>query len=204
MKLTKKQEEILEFIKGFIAAKGLPPTIREIGRQFRIGYRAAYDHLKALERKEYLKRRSPKSRDLELREFITSAKNLSTQKLPILGKVAAGVPLLAVENLEGTLNLPFEWMRGREGFLLRVKGDSMREAHILPGDLVMVKKQPTAEEGEIVVALVRKEEATVKRFFRRRGYILLQPENPSLKPIELPPEEVEILGVVKGVIRLFK
>lgn len=201
--LTQKQERILEFARTFTAQRGFPPTIREIATRFRMTYRAAYDHLQALERKGLLRRRSPKSRDIEFREFVGRGSASAASEIPIVGRVAGGHPLLAVENVEGTIALPREWTKGGETFLLRVRGDSMRDAHIVPGDLVVVRKQTTAENGEIAVVLVRGEEATLKRFFRRNGRIVLKPENPALEALEFEAREVQVLGVVKGVVRLF-
>ena len=124
-------------------------------------------------------------------------------RVPILGRVQAGLPVLAEENLEGTLPLPREWAKDDLVFILRVKGDSMKEAHILPGDLAVVRQQADAENGEIVVARVHKAEATLKRFYRRANKVILKAENPKYDPIEVAAEEAEVIGKLIGVYRRF-
>src|SRR3989304_5647057 len=164
--LTPRQREVLEFIKRFLDEQGYPPTVREIGGHFAFVPRSVFDHLKALERKGYLKREATKSRSLQIMDPAFPGRRLARpREVPIVGRVAAGRPLLAVENLEGAVPLPAEWTNGGEVFLLRVQGDSMVGAHILPGDLALVRRQESAESGDIVVALVD-EEATIKRFQR--------------------------------------
>ena len=200
--LTPRQREVLEFIKRFLDEHGYPPTVREIGRHFGFVPRSVFDHLKALERKGYLKREATKSRSLQITDPTSPGRRLPRpREVPIVGRVAAGRPLLAVENLEGTVSLPAEWTNGGDVFLLRVQGDSMIGAHILPGDLALVRRQETAENGDIVVALVD-EEATVKRFQRSGETLTLLPENPALTPLTFTRgSRLEILGKVIGVIR---
>ena len=210
MELTSRQREIFNFIKTFIKERGYPPSVREIGERFNIYPRAAFDHLKALERKGYLKRRGSMSRGLEILVFqqtgphgehLKKEVRPMIRELPVLGRVAAGKPTLAVENLEGTIPLPTEWARGKEVFLLRVKGDSMFP-YILPDDYVVVRSQPSAENGDVVVTLVG-EEATVKRFFKKGRKIELKPDNERWETIQIEEGlgEVQILGKVIGVFR---
>lgn len=200
--LTPRQREVLEFIKRFLDEHGYPPTVREIGRHFGFVPRSVFDHLKALERKGYLKREATKSRSLQITDPTSPGRRPTRpREVPIVGRVAAGRPLLAVENLEGTVSLPADWINGGDVFLLRVHGDSMVGAHILPGDLALVRRQETAENGDIVVALVD-EEATLKRFQRSGETLTLLPENPALTPLTFTPgTRIEILGKVIGVIR---
>ncbi|MBS3920559.1 MAG: transcriptional repressor LexA [Deltaproteobacteria bacterium] len=205
MELTARQREIFEFIHGFIRERGYPPSIREIGEHFHIYPRAAFDHLKALERKGYLKRRSSMSRGLEILVFeedrLRKGSRPLIRDIPVLGRVAAGKPTLAVEHVEETLPLPTEWVKGKEVFLLKVKGDSM-SPYILPGDYVIVRSQPSAENGDVVVTLMG-EESTVKRFFKKGRKIELKPDNEHWETIRIEEGagEVQILGKVIGVFR---
>ena len=210
MELTSRQKEIFDFIKAFIKERGYPPSVREIGEHFHIYPRAAFDHLKALEKKGYLKRRGSMSRGLEILVFQQagpygehSRKEVRPmiRELPVLGRVAAGKPTLAVENVEGTIPLPTEWAKGKEVFLLRVKGDSMFP-YILPDDYVVVRSQASAENGDVVVTLVG-EEATVKRFFKKGRRIELRPDNERWETIQIEEGsgEIQILGKVIGVFR---
>ncbi len=218
MELTSRQKEIFEFIRGFIKERGFPPSVREIGEHFQIYPRAVFDHLKALEKKGYLRRQASMSRGLELLIFQESEPygsrlrddayggprkegKLPIREIPVVGRVAAGKPTLAVEHLEGTIPLPSEWVKGKEVFLLKVKGDSM-SPFILPDDYVLVRSQPVAENGDVVVTLVG-EEATVKRFFKKGKKIELKPDNESWETIQVEEGsgEVQILGKVIGVFR---
>ena len=210
MELTSRQKEIFDFIKGFIKEKGFPPSVREIGEHFHVYPRAVFDHLKALERKGYLRRRSSMSRGLEVLVFqggepygegSRKEGKLPIREIPIVGRVAAGRPTLAIEHLEGTIPLPSEWVKGREVFLLKVKGDSM-SPYILPDDYVVVRSQSTAENGDVVVTLVG-EEATVKRFFKKGSRIELKPDNEHWETIQIEEGsgDVQILGKVTGVFR---
>jgi len=210
MELTSRQREIFNFIRGFIKERGYPPSVREIGQRFDIYPRAAFDHLRALERKGYLRRRGSMSRGLEVLVFLEDRSygeplrkkgRLQSREIPILGKVAAGRPTLAIEHVEGTIPLPAEWVKGKEVFLLKVKGDSM-SPYILPDDYVVVRSQPSAENGEVVVALMR-EEATVKRFFKKGRKIELKPDNEHWETIQVEERsgEAHVLGKVIGVFR---
>ena len=205
MELTARQREVFDFIQAFIKERGYPPSIREIGKHFHIYPRAAFDHLKALERKGYLKRQGSMSRGLEILVFeedrLRKGSRPLIREIPVLGRVAAGKPTLAVEHVEETLPLPTEWVKGKEVFLLKVKGDSM-SPYILPGDYVIVRSQPSAENGDVVVTLMG-EEATVKRFFNKRGKIELKPDNERWETIRIEDGsgEVQILGKVTGVFR---
>ena len=206
--LTSRQQEIWQFLAEYVDAHGYPPTVREIGDAVGLASPSTvHAHLANLERAGLLRRDPTKPRAIELvgrrREEPAVARSASVPTLPLLGQIAAGSPLLAEEAVEGEIAVPEPLGRDAD-FLLRVKGDSMIEAGILDGDIVVVRKQTDARPGEIVVALVgddeSTDEATVKTFHRERdGRIRLQPENSSLEP--LFPEHVEILGKVTGVFR---
>jgi repressor LexA len=201
MEPTFRQKEIFDFIRSFIKERGYPPSVREIGGHFNIYPRAVFDHLKALERKGYLKRRGSMSRGIEILVFQEGEGGSHIREIPVLGRVAAGRPALAVEQVEGTVPLPTEWVRGKEIFLLKVKGDSM-SPYVLPDDYVIVRSQPTAENGDVVVSLMG-EEATVKRFFKKGKKIELRPDNERWETIRIEEGsgEVQILGKVIGVYR---
>jgi len=208
--LTGKQREVLGFIRGFIAKHGLPPTVREIGDRFKVTPRAAFDHLRALERKGMLQRRASAGRTS--RSLLPSdAGGGRSHVVPILGRVAAGQPLLAAENREGELHIAPASLpgRGEDVFALRVRGDSMIDAHICDGDLVLVRRQDSAQPNEIVVAMVESEsgeaEATVKRFQRDGERVVLKPEHPTMAPIVVDPRRtpVKIIGKVVGLLRGF-
>jgi repressor LexA len=212
MELTSRQKEIFDFVRAFIRERSFPPSVREIAKQFNIYPRAVFDHLKALERKGYLKRQASMSRGLEILVFqgdrpygehLRKEGRSSIREIPVLGRVAAGRPTLAVEHVEGTIPLPTEWVRGKEVFLLKVKGDSM-SPYILPDDYVIVRSQPSAENGDVVVTLMG-EEATVKRFFKKGKKIELKPDNERWEAIQIEEGsgEVQIIGKVIGVFRKF-
>lgn len=200
--LTQRQREVLDFIREFTEENGVPPTVREIGGHFRVTPRAAFDHLRALERKGYLRRRASAGRTSRALTLVGPARGAG--QIPILGRIAAGMPLLSEENREGVLPLAPEWLgaSGDEVFGLRVKGESMVSAHIVEGDLVVVRRQDHAQPGDVVVALVDGE-ATVKRFAREGDAIVLRPEHPTMTPIVVQPheKEVRILGKVVGLVR---
>ena len=207
--LTDKQREVLGFIRAFTARHTVPPTVREIGERFRVTPRAAFDHLRALERKGALQRRASVRRTSRALTPTEPVAANAYRSVPILGRIAAGGPRLAEENREGDLPIaPSSLPGGGENvFALRVRGDSMIGAHICDGDLVLVRQQESAQPNEIVVALIEGEsgegEATVKRFLRDGPRIVLKPENPALKPIIVDTREqtVRILGTVVGLIR---
>jgi repressor LexA len=197
--LTEKQQAVLDFVEEFFARQGYPPTVREVAAYFGIQPRAAADHLEALKRKGHLRREPGLSRGLVL-----SLKGPGqVVEVPVLGRIAAGQPLLAEENVEDTLPLPRAWVRGEEVFLLKVSGESMAPL-ILPGDLVMVRVQRRVERGEIAVVLVG-EEATLKRVYQEAGGLVLKGDNPDFTPLRFSPQEagemVQILGKVVGVYR---
>ena len=206
--LTPRQQEIWEFLVQYVDGHGYPPTVREIGEAVGLASPSTvHAHLANLERAGLLKRDPTKPRALELsrtRRVEPDAEVVaSARKLPLVGEIAAGGPLLAEQNIEDYLAVPEPLSRGGEEFLLRVKGDSMINAGILDGDIVVVRRQQDARDGEIVVALAGDDEgadeATVKRFFRESGRVRLQPENDALEP--LYPGNVQILGKVIGVFR---
>jgi repressor LexA len=209
--LTARQREVLGFIRAFTARHGVPPTVREIGDKFSVTPRAAFDHLRALERKGMLQRRAGPGRTARALTLSAAAGGrASTAGVPILGRIAAGQPLLAEENREGELPIAEGALPGRaeDLFALRVRGDSMIEAHICDGDLVLVRRQDSAQLNDIVVALVESEsgdEATVKRYRRDGESVVLKPEHPTMPPIVIDPREraVRILGKVVGVLRGF-
>jgi repressor LexA len=207
--LTERQRQILDFLTSYVDAHGYPPTVREIGEAVGLASPSTvHAHLANLERAGLLKRDPTKPRALELtsrRERQQPAPRADdVHRLPLVGEIAAGGPLLAEDNVEDYIAVPETLARGDgEEFLLRVKGESMIQAGILDGDFVVVHRQQDARDGEIVAALVgadeTADEATVKRLFRDGGRVRLQPENDSLDPMY--PEHVELLGVVTGVFR---
>ncbi|BBO23639.1 MAG: transcriptional repressor LexA [Fimbriimonadaceae bacterium] len=198
--LTEKQRNILNFIVEYIQAEGYPPSIREIGSQFRIGsLRGVTVHLDALARKGYIQRsNTPRSIKLVHPTLQTSDK---TAMLPLVGTIAAGVPIAAEEHVEDLIPVPAQLVRNIErAFLLRVKGDSMIGEGILPRDLVVVKPQSTANHGELVAVLLG-DEATVKRLHHDKSGYQLMPSNPSYDPIPVRREDARIIGKVIGLIR---
>jgi repressor LexA len=211
--LSKRQREIFDFVVEYADKHGYPPTVREIGEAVGLASPSTvHAHLANLERAGHLKRDPTKPRALEVigRERPAAVRAVSAAhqaaRLPLVGEIAAGGPLLAEENIEDYLAVPEPLSAGDEDFLLRVKGDSMIEAGILEGDYVVVHRQQTARDGDIVVALAgddeAADEATVKRFFRENGRVRLQPENSALDP--LYPDHVQILGKVTGVFRTLR
>ena len=198
--LTLKQERVFSFLKDYLNRHGYPPTVREIAKHLKMaGPHSAKRFLDMLEQKGYIRRVAKSSRAIEL----VDAPFPSTVRLvPIIGKVRAGTPLLALENIEGNLALDRSLARWKDAFLLRVVGESMIGAHIEDGDLALVKPQPTASNGEIVVVLLN-DEATIKRFFREKDAIRLEPANPSMKPIIIKKggAEVGIVGKVVAILR---
>jgi repressor LexA len=196
--LTEKQQAVLEFVEEFVARRGFPPTVREVAAHFGIQPRAAADHLAALKRKGRLNREPGRSRGLVL----PGRFQVAAVEVPLLGRIAAGQPLLAAENVEDTLPLPRAWVRDEEVFLLKVAGESMAPL-LLPGDLVMVRVQQRVSRGEIAVVLID-EEATLKRVYEEAGGLVLKGDNPDFIPLRFSPAEaaeVRILGKVVGVYR---
>jgi repressor LexA len=199
LKLTKRQQEIFDFIKRYSSEHGYPPTVRDIGKAIGLtSSSTVHAHLNNLEKLGMVRRDPTKPRALELLGQAAKKVVSGPSGLPLVGRVAAGAPVLAEENIEEYVNVP-EIAGGDAGeYVLRVHGDSMKDAGILQGDYVVVCPQDTATDGEIVVALVG-EEATVKRFYRESDHIRLQPENTAMEPIRV--REVQILGRVVGVCR---
>ncbi len=208
--LTKRQEQTLEFIRHSIEERGYPPTLREIGEHMGIrSTNGVNDHLRALERKGYLRREDMKSRALRLvEESATTAPSISGEddmlEVQVLGRVAAGLPLLAEENVVDTVRVDKMLVRGgQDVFGLKVQGDSMIEAGILSGDYIFVRKQSSADRGEIVVALIG-DEATVKYYFPEKDYVRFQPANSQMAPILVRATDFRptmLLGKVVGVYR---
>jgi len=197
--LTKRQKEVLSFIANHISKHSYPPTIREIAEHFRISVKGAYDHVAALKRKDYLKQDGNRSRTMALTESKEDEDYELLANIPIVGTVAAGVPILSEENWEGTLTVYKPSLkRNRVYFAVKVRGDSMTGAGIVDGDMAVIEKQSTAANGEIVVAVVD-EAVTIKRFFKENSRIKLQAENPDYKPIYR--QEVRILGRLAQIIR---
>lgn len=195
--LTIRQQAVLQFIKDFIAQKKYPPTLREIAAHFKISAKASYDHLKALAKKNYLKMHGPFSRSIEL---ISSPDDETLVTIPLLGSVAAGKPLFAVENLEGEIKIPKNYLKNVKYFALHVRGDSMQEAGILDGDLAIIACQEQAQNGDIVVAVLD-EAVTLKRFYREKNRIMLKAENKNFAPIYT--QNVKILGRLECLIRKY-
>lgn len=196
---TERQQRILEVIHEFTAERGYPPSVREIGE--RVGLSSSstiHAHLKTLERRGLIRRDPTKPRALRSEVTHHGSPVPETIVMPVIGKVAAGVPITAQENVEGEFVLPASFTRASDGFMLRVQGDSMIDAAILDGDLIVVRPQRTANNGEIVVAMVDGE-ATVKRFYKEDGRIRLQPENPVMEPIYA--SDVTVIGRVEAVVR---
>ena len=209
MDLTKRQQEIFDFIRSYSDKNGYPPTVRDIGKAVGLASSSTvHAHLSNLEKLGVLRRDPTKPRALELLDRATRSAGSAVQGaidkvcpagLPVVGAVAAGSPVLAEENIEEYVQVP-QAAGGEEGeYVLKVRGDSMVDAGILEGDYVVVQRRDEARDGEIVVALVGDDEATVKRYFRESDHIRLQPENPSMDPILA--DDVQILGRVVGLFR---
>ena len=204
--LTQKQKNIFTYVNNYINEQGYPPTIREVSEVFEITGKGAYDHLKALDRKGYIRCHKHRSRAIEILKPVDGMPKLSSGilNIPLLGQVAAGVPLVAEENIEEYISLPRSIVRdssssGRGLFALRVTGDSMKDAGIVDGDIAIIRKQETAIDGDIVVALLD-DEATLKYFYREsRSKIRLAPANSAYKPIIT--RDLLILGKLVGVYR---
>lgn len=199
-KITAKQQEILEYIKESILKKGYPPAVREICEAVQLkSTSSVHSHLESLERNGYIRRDPTKPRAIEILDDDFALTRREMVQVPIIGTVAAGQPILAQENIEDYFPIPASILPNSEIFILRVKGDSMVNAGIFNGDQVIVEHTPSAQNGEIVVALVD-DSATVKRFFKEEGHYRLQPENDYMDPIIV--DELEILGKVIGLFRM--
>jgi repressor LexA len=197
--LTNRQIAILEFIKKEIRLKGYPPAVREIGEAVGLSSSSTvHGHLAQLEAKGYIRRDPTKPRAIEVTDGNETVIKKEMVNVPIIGKVTAGQPILAVENIEDTFPLPLDFVRNDNVYMLSVRGESMINAGILDGDFVLVRQQSTAKNGDFVVALLE-DEATVKTFYKEKDHIRLQPENPFLEPIIS--KDVSILGKVIGVFR---
>lgn len=201
--LTARQRDILEFIIRHLDRNGYPPSIREIGAEFDIrSLRGVTVHLDALERKSFI-RRDRLSRGIKVLQPAADPSRGELLPVPILGTIAAGIPLLAIENREGEVLVPRSMLGGSESaFALRVRGDSMVEAHILPDDVVIIRPQQTADDGDLVAALIG-DEATVKRLRLHDGVATLVPANPAYEPIPIRDRDAQLLGKLIGLMRSY-
>ena len=201
-KISKKQSEILEYIKSQIINKGYPPSVRDICEAVDLkSTSSVHSHLETLEKNGYIRRDPTKPRAIEIIDDNFNLARREVVNVPIVGKVAAGEPILAVENIESYFPIPMEFMPNEQCFMLKVQGDSMINAGIFDGDTIIVEQSQTARNGDMVVALVD-DSATVKTFYREADHIRLQPENDAMAPIIVP--DCQILGKVFGVFRFFR
>lgn len=198
--LSHRQRQILQYIIQHTQMHGYPPTVREIGEAVNLSSSSTvHAHLRALEQAGLIRRDASLTRAIQIvAGNVESYKPKRVANLPVVGRVAAGRPLLAVEDIEDTYPVPAEFLSGNDGFMLKVRGESMIEDGIMDGDFVIVRRQNVAENGDTVVAMVD-DEATVKRFFRENGKIRLQPANSTMPPMYYP--QVEIVGKVVGLVR---
>jgi repressor LexA len=200
-KITDKQSQILEYIKSEILNKGYPPSVRDICQAVNLkSTSSVHSHLETLEKNGYIRRDPTKPRTIEIIDDNFNLVRREVVNVPMVGTVAAGQPILAIENIDNYFPIPSEYMPNEETFMLKVKGESMINAGILDGDNILVKRQNTAKNGDMVVALVD-DSATVKTFYKENGHIRLQPENDNMDPIIVP--TCEIIGKVFGVFRFF-
>ena len=201
-KISDKQREILEYIKAEILNKGYPPAVREICEAVKLkSTSSVHAHLETLEKNGYIRRDPTKPRAIEIVDENFNLTRREMVNVPIVGRVAAGEPILAVENIENYFPIPAEFMPNEQTFILQVQGESMVNAGILDGDYILVEQQTTANDGDMVVALVD-DSATVKTFYKENGYYRLQPENDFMEPIIV--SDVMIMGKVIGTFRFFK
>ena len=201
-KISPKQTEILEYIKSEIINRGFPQAVREICEAVNLkSTSSVHSHLETLERNGYIRRDPTKPRAIEIVDDNFNLTRRELVNVPVVGRVAAGEPILAVENVENYFPIPAEFMPNSQTFMLNVKGESMINAGILDGDQILVQQQSTAENGDIVVALID-DSATVKTFYKEDGYYRLQPENDTMEPI-IVKDDLKILGKVIGVFRFF-
>ncbi len=200
-RITDKQREILEYIKQEILNKGYPPTVREMCDAVHLKSTSSiHSHLESLEKNGYIRRDPSKPRTIEIVDDNFNLTRREVVNVPVVGSIAAGQPLLAVQNIDNYFPIPSEYMPNQDTFMLHVKGESMINAGIFDGDVILVKQQNTARNGEIVAALVD-DSATVKTFYKEADHIRLQPENDTMDPIIVA--DCQILGVVFGVFRFF-
>ena len=200
MELTQKQQEVLDFIHSYFARQGMAPSVREIAEALGKSAQAIQQHIESLRAKGHLQHQPSKSRtNVPTQSQAYSHERVSN--VPILGRVQAGLPVLAEENVEDIVPLPRDWTGDDKVFLLRVQGDSMKDAHNVSGDLALIRQQPTAENGEIVVARVHQLDATLKRFYRRANRVVLKAENSKYDPLEVRGDDVEVIGKLIGVYR---
>lgn len=200
-KISPKQQEILEYIKAQILERGFPPAVRDICEAVNLkSTSSVHSHLETLEKNGYIRRDPTKPRAIEILDDSFNFTRREMVNVPILGRVAAGEPILAEQNIENYFPIPMEYMPNKQTFMLKVKGESMINAGILDGDYVLVEERKTARNGEMVVALVE-DGATVKTFYKEEGIIRLQPQNDTMDPIIV--RDVQILGKVIGVFRFF-
>jgi repressor LexA len=198
--LTKRQREILDYLNDFIQQHGYAPSLEEIGRRFNLSSLATvHKHLTNLQEKGFIRRAWNRSRSVELVPTRTGGRAL---ELPMLGYVAAGAPIEAVTNNE-TIAVPENFAGKRDSYVLRVKGDSMIDEQIRDGDFVIIEDRKSADNGEMVIALVGGQDVTLKKFYRENGRVRLQPANPAMQPIMVDQDQVQIQGVVVGVMRKY-
>lgn len=201
-KISAKQQEILEYIKAQILERGFPPSVRDICEAVHLkSTSSVHSHLETLEKNGYIRRDPTKPRAIEILDDTFNFNRREMVNVPIVGRVAAGEPLLAEQNIENYFPIPMDYMPNNQTFMLKVRGDSMINVGIFDCDMVLVEQTPTARNGEIVVALVE-DGATVKRFFKEEGIYRLQPENDALDPIIV--SDVQIMGKVIGVFRFLR
>ena len=201
-KISKKQQEILEYIKSQILQIVIPPAVRELCEAVNLkSTSSVHSHLETLEKNGYIRRDPTKPRAIEILDDMFNLTRREMVHVPIIGQVAAGEPILAQENIEDYWPVPADRMPNKQTFFLKVKGESMINAGIFDGDMVIVEQQPTADNGDIVVAMIE-DSATVKRFYKEDGYYRLQPENDTMDPIIV--SEVSIIGKVVGLYRSMK
>ena len=198
--LTTRQREVFDFIRSFIHTKRYPPTIREIAENFGFSVKGSYDHVKALQKKGFIRCAGNRSRAIEVVADAEAERAPNLVSVPVLGAVAAGRPLFAEENLTGWIQVPAASLKKGQHFALQVRGDSMKDAGIMDGDVVVVSHQETAENGEIVVAMVD-EAVTLKRFFVERNRVRLKAENPKYPPLYT--QNVRILGRLAFLMRSY-
>ena len=198
--LTKRQREILDFLNEFIQQHGYAPSLEEVGRRFGLSSLATvHKHLTNLQEKGFIKRAWNRSRSVELLQARTGGRAV---ELPLLGYVAAGAPIEAIATAE-TIAVPEDLVGKRDTYVLRVKGESMIDEQIRDGDFVIVEDRKTAENGEMVIALLANSDVTLKKFYRENGQVRLQPANPSMQPLLFPADQVQVQGVVVGVMRKY-